>query len=322
MLYTCCLTFDYTMQIPESLRATIERVHGEAGRQWLEALPALISECQSRWRLELYEPFENLSYNLVIPGRMYDGTEIVLKVGVPCLELITEAAALNLFDGEGAVRLLFADAPLGILLMERVTPGWPLHNLHDDAEATRIAAKLMQRLWRTPTTNQPFPSLTDWFRAFERLRNSFDGGSGPFPLELISSAERAFERLNESASDNVILHGDLHHTNILYSKKDGWAAIDPKGICGDSGYEIGSFMLNRLPYDASDAALRDILSQRLKIFSTELRISSERLAGWAFCHAVLSALWDFEESSDWSGTIHLAQILEQLSREKLIRHSS
>ncbi|HEV7844587.1 MAG TPA: aminoglycoside phosphotransferase family protein, partial [Pyrinomonadaceae bacterium] len=180
------------MQIPERLRATIERVHGEAGRHWLVVVPALISECQSRWSLELYKPFENLSYNLVIPGRMSDGTEIVLKIGVPCRELLTEAAALSLFDGAGAVRLLHHDAPLGTLLLERVLPGWPLCDLQNDAEATRIAAKLMLRLWRTPAVDQSFPSLTIWFRAFEELRNRFDGGSGPFPLEIIASAERAF----------------------------------------------------------------------------------------------------------------------------------
>jgi streptomycin 6-kinase len=308
------------MQIPERLRATIERVHGEAGRHWLAAVPALISECQSRWSLELYEPFENLSYNLVIPGRMPDNTEIVLKVGVPCRELLTEAAALSLFDGAGAVRLLDHNAPLGMLLMERVSPGWPLHNLQNDAEATRIAAKLMLRLWRTPPAGQPFPSLKIWFRAFEQLRDRFDGGSGPFPPELIASAERAFAGLNALPSDNVILHGDLHHSNILYSARSGWEAIDPKGICGDRGYEIGSFMLNQLPSGATDVVVREILRQRLSIFSTALQIGLERLAGWAFCHAVLSALWDFEETSDWSGTLQLAQMLEQLSREKLTSH--
>ena len=96
-------TLDYSpVQIPKQLRETIERVHGEAGLQWLVALPALLSECRTRWSLNLDEPFEDLSYNLVLPGRMADGTEVVLKVGVPCLELLTEAAALSLFDGEGA----------------------------------------------------------------------------------------------------------------------------------------------------------------------------------------------------------------------------
>ena len=38
----------------------------------------------------------------------------------------------------------------------------------------------------------------------------------------------------------------------------------------------------------------------------------ERLAGWAFCRAVLSAAWDFKESSELSGTIRLARMMERL----------
>ena len=300
------------MQIPKNLKKTVERVHGESGRQWLVTLPALISECRARWSLELDKPFENLSYNLVLPGRMPDGTEIVLKLGVPCRELLTEAAALSLFAGTGAVSLLDADAPRGILLMERLTPGTPLYKLQGDAEATYIAAALMLRLWRTPPAEHSFSSLAVWFRAFERLRERFDGGGDFLPLELIARAERTFAELNTSSDEEVILHGDLHHGNILYSASDGWVAIDPKGICGDPGYEIGSFMLNGLPVEASDSVAREILSRRLSIFSDVLQIGRERLAGWAFCHAVLSAVWDFEESSEPSGTIRLARMMERL----------
>jgi len=223
-----------------------------------------------------------------------------------------EAAALSLFQGVGAVRLLDHDAARGILLMERVIPGTPLYKLQDDAEATRTAARLMRRLWRMPPANHAFPSLAVWFRAFARLRQKYNDGSGPFPAELIAKAESTFTELNASAVTDVILHGDLHHENILSSAKGEWLAIDPKGISGDPGYEVGSFMLNQLPMKAADEKTSEILDQRLAIFSDELQISRDRLARWSFSHAVLSAVWDFEEGADWHGTIRLAKILDRL----------
>lgn len=292
---------------------TVERVHGESGRQWLSLLPDLLSESCARWSLKLEQPFENLSYNLVIPGSMPDGTEIVLKLGVPCPELLNEAAALSLFDGKGSVRLLDHDAPRGILLMERVVPGAPLDKLREDAEATRTAAGLMRGLWRTPPADHPFPTLSDWFSAFARLRKRFDGGCGPFSTSLITKAENTSTELDASSERDVILHGDLHHANILFSARSGWIAIDPKGIAGDTGYEVATFMLNGLPEGIGDAETKRVLGSRLSIFSEELEIGRERLAGWAFCHAVLSALWSFEDSEEWGGTIRLAQILEQLT---------
>jgi streptomycin 6-kinase len=300
------------INIPDILKEKVVRVHGDVGQQWLMMLPALLSECRARWSLELGDPFKNLSYNLALPGRMNDGTEIVLKVGVPCRELSTEAAALRLFDGEGAVRLLDSDAPRGILLLERIAPGTPLYKLLEDGEATRTAAGLMRRLWRTPPAEHPFPTIAIWFNAIEQLRKRFDGGCGPFPQELIMKAESTLAALVSSSDRQVILHGDLHHANILFSAKRGWVAIDPKGIVGDPGYEVGSFMLNRLPAGAGESTTMQLLSRRLSIFSEELGIDRERLARWAFCHAVLSAVWDFEEAAEWHGTIQRARMFEQL----------
>jgi len=300
------------MRIPNGFRETVERVHGAAGRQWLMTLQELVSESCKRWGLELAAPFESISYNLVIPGRNRTGAEIVLKVGVPCRELLTEAAALKLFQGIGAARLLDQKATAGVLLLERITPGAPLHDLQTDAQATQTAAMLMCQLWRTPPIEHSFPSLAVWFRAFERLRRQFDGGSGPFPSRLVAGAERTFADLDASSEGNVVLHGDLHHANILFSAERGWVAIDPKGIIGDRGYEVGSFMLNQLPNGASDRQTTEILARRLSIFAEQLRISRERLARWAFCHAVLSALWEMEEAAEWRGAIRLAKLLERL----------
>ena len=303
------------MQIPKSLSEQIIRVHAERGREWLEKLPGLISYCTERWSLKLGQPFANLSYNLVIPAVGSDGAELVLKLGVPCPELLNEAAALDLFQGIGAVRLLDHDAARGILLMERVVPGTPIYEMQSDPEATRTAASLMRKLWRPASPNHRLPTLAVWFRAFERLRDSFGGGTGPFPAQLIDKTERTFAELNASTDSNVILHGDLHHENILLSAQRGWLAIDPKGICGDPGYDVGPFMLNQLPAAVSESATIEILEQRLSIFSAELDIAGKRLAQWSFCHAVLSGLWDWEESAEWRPTMSLALMLEQLSRK-------
>lgn len=156
-----------------------------------------------------------------------------------------------------------------------------------------------------------FPPLPVWFRAFERLLRKHDGGSGPFPPGLIARAEHTFAELDASSEQRVILHGDLHHENILLSVKGEWLAIDPKGIAGDPGYEVGPFMLNQLPIGSSESATMEVLNQRLSVFSDELHIGRERLIRWAFCHAVLSALWDFEDAAEWGDTIRLALLLEQ-----------
>jgi streptomycin 6-kinase len=66
------------------------------------------------------------------------------------------------------------------------------------------------------------------------------------------------------------------------------------------------------PAGASESVVLETLAQRLSVFSDELNINRERLAQWSFCHAVLSALWDFEESAEWRPTMKLAETLAHL----------
>jgi streptomycin 6-kinase len=244
--------------ISKELTGRVINVHGEAGKQWLRNLPILLKEFCDRWSLTLEAPFENLSYNLVIPGTNSDGEKIVLKLGPPCAEFTTEAASLELFSGRAVVRLLEKDPSRGALLLERVLPGIPLHLVQDEASAILTAASLMKKLWRDPPVDHPFPLLPRWFRSLERLQELKT--EHDFPGDLIERARTTFDSLQSPARPPLILHGDFHHENILYSSKDGWVAIDPKGVCGDPGYEIGTFMLNQIPTESSLTGLRDVLS--------------------------------------------------------------
>jgi len=61
----------------------------------------------------------------------------------------------------------------------------------------------------------------------------FDGGTGPLPAHLVEEAERLFEELIVSMDEATLLHGDLHHDNILAAERQPWLALDPKGLVGE-----------------------------------------------------------------------------------------
>lgn len=204
-----------TTIIPEKFAQTIREGYSDKGTAWLEALPNLIGECEKRWSLTVRPPFPDLSYNYVAPAARADGTECVLKLGVVNPELLCEIEALRLYDGRGIVRLLEADPERGVLLLERLQPGIPLRLVADDEIATAIAAGVMQQLWRPIPANHPFPTVAGWARGMERLRQEFDGGTGPFSRKLVETAETLFADLLPSQAEPALLHGDLHHWNIL-----------------------------------------------------------------------------------------------------------
>jgi streptomycin 6-kinase len=300
------------MELPEAFKKTITGVHGKSGVEWLRALPAIIRECVERFSISLNTPFDSLSFNLVIPGMLADGTEAVLKLGVPGKELTTEACALRLYRGSGAVRLLEADTERGILLLERAIPGDPVCKREDEESSTTIAATIMTRLWQEPPAGAPFPSLADWYRGFERLRAVLGGTTGPFPAALVERAERISSELFASSEGEFVLHGDLHHLNILAAVREPWLAIDPKGVIGDRAFEPAIFLLNQLPEELSEAEILRLIERRVSIFSEVLSVPQERIIGWVCSFAVLSAWWSYEDSiEEWEEGIALAEIVNR-----------
>lgn len=302
------------MPIPAIFARNMRDVYGEKGEQWLSDLPALVGELARQWNVALGPPFD-LSYNYVAAARRSDGTDVVLKVGFPDHELEREMAALRLYGGAGICRLLEVDAARHAMLLERLRPGEMLADLArmDDDAATRIGAEVMRTLWRPvpdSANDGSFRPIAEWFRAFERHRARY-GGPGPLPRALLDRAETLAQELLASARTEVLLHGDFHHYNVLSAQRAPWLAIDPKGMLGDPGYEVGPFLLN--PNQELWIGRPDVLRRRLDILADELAYDRARLRDWGFAHAVLSACWSAEDHGDgWQGAIAAAEMLRDL----------
>jgi streptomycin 6-kinase len=276
------------------------------GAAWLETLPELIDECASRWRLSVEAPFD-LSFSYAAPARTAAGRQVVLKIAVPNAELISGIQALQCYDGRGAVRLLEFDGSRGFLLMERLAPGKLLATLEDEEQATRIAAGVMRKLWRPLPPERPFPSVAEWADGLKKLRVRFGGGTGPFPPRLVTMAESLFAELLSSSESPVLLHGDLHHFNILSTEQGGWVAIDPKGVSGEPAYEAGAFLRNPTRAIFTDAHIQ---RRRVEIFAGELGLDERRILAWGVAQAALSAWWSFEDSGDgWEAALACAEVL-------------
>jgi streptomycin 6-kinase len=284
---------------------------GEDGRLWLQSLPSILEELSSTWDLKLMPPYREMSFNYVAPALQSDGLEGVLKVGVPRTELVTEIAALKVFNGTGAVALYKADPEMGALLLERLRPGKPLFNAADDEFATRVASEVIRQLQSSSLDHDVFPTVGDWFQGFQRLRDEFNGETGPFPSELIDKAESISHDLLVSMERLTLLHGDLHHWNILSSEREPWLAIDPKGVIGEPEYETGAWIRNPFPNILEMSNPARMIVRRVHQFSIELGFDRDRIYGWAFSQAVLSAYWSYEEKDKgWENWLAVAEIIK------------
>lgn len=301
--------------LPEHFIKTITSIHDD-GAEWLSALDETLAAVAARYDLVLGEPF-NLSYNYVCAATRGNGTPVVLKLSPPYDEFYVEVAALRHYDGRGCVKLLDADPDAGVVIMERIFPGETVHDLanHNDDEATRILAEVMTQLWRPLPPDHAFPTISKWAEGLQRLRKEYNGGTGPLPAPFVERAEAIYRDLLASPPPSVLLHGDLHHENVLTATNVRYIAIDPKGLAGEPAYEVGPLFYNPLPKIHRTTDLVPLLRRRLAILVEHLPIERDRLLACAFAHSVLSAAWSVEDEdhdNGWRDTLRVSEALLQL----------
>lgn len=220
------------------------------------------------------------------------GVDVVLKITKTSGDESHSGKVLRAFAGDGAVRVY--ESETDAVLLERLEPGEPLVNLvkrGEDDEATRILAQVIAKLaHHEPPAD--CPSVADWGLGFDRYLQS---GDEQIALKLVHEARTVYRDLTSSQRTTMLLHGDLHHYNVLFDQEREWVAIDPKGVVGELEYELGALLRNpvELPELYKDPAT---IHRRVAILCDLLHLDRSRALAWSFAQSVLSTIWGIEDS--------------------------
>jgi streptomycin 6-kinase len=298
------------MFIPQNFKDKIIGTFGDKGKEWLERLPEILKASMEKWDLVDYNISNSLSYNFVCFANSPRFGKVALKIGVPNPELYTEIKALGLYEGKNICKCYDYDMELGAFIIERIMPGEDLTALSDINERIEVAADLIFKLNATVDDSDGFPTYTDWIsRAFKRAKN--ENVVGTKMLDFIHTAEEFYIDIEASIRPKVLLHGDLHHFNILQEGSGSWKVIDPKGVIGVHYFECGAFMENQL-HMVADEEKFDILNKMIGIFSDKFCETKYTMSKAFFVNTVLRTCWTFEDSvkpSEDSGDVRLCELI-------------
>ena len=301
------------LNLPSTFNERIINTFGDKGRAWLESLPDLLTDCEKSLNLKIGNRLKHLSYNYVAEAMQVDGSEVIIKIGASSSDFIREIKALEFMHGPAVVEVLFFDDERSLALLEKLEPGEMLKTLTDDAKATKIAASVMQRLWKPIQGEHNYPTTQQWF---ERLLEPVDS-EGAISPTLLERASKIAAELHQSMGEQVLLHGDLHHENILSATREPWIAIDPKGVVGEREYEVGALLRNPIPDIATTMDTAKVLARRIDQLSEQLAFDQQRLMAWSFSQAVLAAIWGLDgKSNDWHLFIKCAEALSEIMRSR------
>ena len=165
------------------------------------------------------------------------GVPAMLKVAVHPEERLGNLLMIW-WNGQGAARVLAhaGDA----ILMERAEDATSLAELARngrDDEASRMICATVARL-HAPRSLPP-PDLIPLTRWFEGLAPAAATHGGILRLCATTASE-----LLATQRDVTVLHGDIHHGNVLDFGPRGWLAIDPKGLHGERGFDYANLFCN------------------------------------------------------------------------------
>lgn len=275
-----------------TLHSNIITLYGDQGKEWLLNLPQLTEKFAQEWELSHLSTVTTTTYHQVMIGSRR-GRPVVLKLGFDYKAMAREAHALKSFDGYGAVRLL--DEREGALLLECAFPGDSLQSLfpQNDLEAIEITCKMVNKLHEAPLPpDGTFPTLRD---ALSVLDNEWN-----LPQSTLKKARKLRDQLLANCTAPVLLHGDLHHGNVLKSElhEDGWIVIDPKGIIGEACYDITCFIRNPVQDLPKVQDPLMMIKKRINAFSKQMSIDAHRIANWCYVQSVVAWCWCLEDYSD------------------------
>lgn len=223
----------------------------------------------------------------------------MLKIAVEAEER-RGASLMVWWNGEGATRVLAHDD--NALLLERALGKESLvemaRNGRDD-QASRILCEVAAKLHATrdcppPSTLVP---LSHWFRAIYPAASRFGG--------ILERAAQTANELLAEPREVVVLHGDIHHGNILDAGPRGWLAIDPKGLLGERGFDFANIFCNP---DPETATAPGRLARQAGVVAEAAGLERVRLLKWVLAYAGLSAAWMLEDGNQPEPVLAVAEL--------------
>lgn len=260
---------------------------GVAG--WCAEVPELVARLAGEWGLAVGEALEPGAVSVVLRCRWPDGTPAVLKLSPDRELLAAQTRMLGLFAGSGRVPAVLASDGDAVVL-EEVLPG----TLAEDLPASALPglwADLLAALHGVP--QQPVGLLRG--RCEEFFARIGQRLAEPAVAARISEAAwaramRRCERLLDTETRTVLLHGDLHLGNALDGGQRGLMAIDPKACLGDPCFDAVDLVVA--------GAGAEGVAVRCELVANACGLDGDRLYGWSQVVAPLLAIAHLRNGGD------------------------
>ena len=280
----------------------------------------------TRWSLTDVKPVYEHSTKAVYTAVSALYGPVILKIDLNHAQLASEHRMLSAMQGKHCCQVYDFDEEQGLLLEERILPGNVLRELENLEKRIDAFCQVFAELHSYDTasdshdtdhglskvaadgaitpdnpesnTPSPHPTYLDWLTRIRAFSENH-----PIDARLRHMTQQAYDCcscLFEKYPERVLLHGDLHHDNMLLRADGSYAMIDPKGVIGPAILDLPRFLLNEL-YPNMPAEPISHMEKAIRLISEKCGYPVEDVQKAFFMETVLANMWSVQDNdpADW-----------------------
>jgi len=142
---------------------------------------------------------------------------------------------------------------------------------------------------------EKFPTYLSWVnRIMNYMHNHHQDA---IFTKHITTAYHVCAELWHKYPNMVLLHGDLHHDNILLGADNQYCIIDPKGVLGNRAFDIPRFIINEFD-DVTRVGFDKEFERMIQRFSEQLAIPVADVVKLVYMEICLQECWLIEDGEE------------------------
>lgn len=267
--------------------------HIELKWQFLLQLP----EAMERWDLqECRTIFENKRKAVYEAVSLKYGP-VILKINWDVKQLGEEVLLLQALDGDGCCRLYDYDRESGFLLEERIMPGKVLREVADLDKRINAFAHVFRHIHIYHPEEGQAPDYRQWLDGICEF--CVQKNVNREITRKVYEAREICGEMFEKYPERVLLHGDLHHDNLLLREDGTYGIIDPKSVVGPEILDVARFLKNEIDTQY-DIPVKEHMYRAALAISEALDYPLEDVIKVYFMEVILGNVWCLEDGDAMS----------------------
>lgn len=217
---------------------------------------------------------------------------IIIKRDRNVLQLKSEYEMLLSLDGKYSCKVYSFKEEEGQLIEERILPGTVLRNEKNLEKRLYAFGKIFHAIHKPQKEGETY---LHWLADIkEYCETNQIGGDWTRKAQLAYSI---CLDIFQKYSERVLLHGDLHHDNILQRGDGSYVMIDPKGVVGPSILDLPRFILNELN-TIHEEPLTEHITRVIELISQQFNYPLADVQKSFVMETILGCIWSMQDGED------------------------